>query len=275
MSRAVVLALAVLGLAFVAQASSTATVRYDAMRALTVDIGLGGRDVSNIQWAPAAPGASRALNFNVYLPSWPTARFTAQYRTNFVKAFSSAFPGAVWTIDAVAGSSTGVTVRVRAVFSGNANTDWLPQARAVYALLRNGTCSPVLASGAWGLASVQQVTFPYLVSTGGNSAYQPGQMIHGLMFNLLLKSHNFDWLNIARANALVAPLQAEDETFATNAWKHSYIMPSVAPTVAVTLQSASFSARALAGINSYVQANVNTMWPASTWGPVSILNGAQ
>lgn len=49
--------------------------------------------MSNVQWAPAASGARRALNFDVYLPNWPTTRFTAQYQTNFVQAFNQAFEG--------------------------------------------------------------------------------------------------------------------------------------------------------------------------------------
>lgn len=51
------------------------------------------KDVSVIQWAPAAPGARRAVNFDVYLPAFPTSRWSAVFRSNFLKAFTTAYPG--------------------------------------------------------------------------------------------------------------------------------------------------------------------------------------
>lgn len=62
-----------------------------------------------------------------------------------------------------------MTVRTQAVFSANPNVDWLPSARAVYDMLRTGTCAQALYAGPWGLSSVQQVTFPYLVTRVGAS----------------------------------------------------------------------------------------------------------
>lgn len=65
----------------------------------------------------------------------------------------------------VAQSSKGVTVRTQAIFSANANVDWLPTARAIYAMLRSGTCGQTIYERPWGLSSVQQVVLPYLVAT--------------------------------------------------------------------------------------------------------------
>ncbi|KDD76287.1 hypothetical protein H632_c283p0, partial [Helicosporidium sp. ATCC 50920] len=155
------------------------------------------KDVSVIQWAPAAPGARRAVNFDVYLPAFPTS-------------------------------------------------------------------------------SVQQVVFPYLVATGSSeNAYVPGTMVHGLNFNLLLHSRSTAWLSLPRANAMVAPLQPIPGTAANNLWKHAYVMPRVAARAVATIQTASLSARTLAQVNAQVKTNTHTLWPASVWGPVSILPGAQ
>lgn len=82
-----------------------------------------------------------------------------------ISAIVFGYAEAAWSILHVVDSSKGVTVRTQAVFSANPNVDWLPPARRVYDMLRVGTCSPVLAPGPWGLSSVSQVVFPYLVSS--------------------------------------------------------------------------------------------------------------
>lgn len=144
---------------------------------------------------------------------------------------------ATWTILHTVNSSRGVTLRTQAVFSSNPNVDWLPPARRVYAMLRTGTCAQALAPGAWGLTSVQQVVFPYLVTSvrglwrtikewhglvlllspntlrcavqgSGHNSYVPGTMVHGLNINLLLRARNMDWLTLPRAEDLTKPLQA-------------------------------------------------------------------
>lgn len=144
--------------------------------------------------------------------------------------------GAAWSITSVANSSRGVTVRTQAVFSANANVQWLPSARRVYDMLRTGTCSKALYAGPWGLSSVQQVVFPYLISAVslpidafnlshtniaihltssslaavqgvGPNPYVPGSMIHGLNLNLLLQARTMNWLTLARANNMLKPLQ--------------------------------------------------------------------
>lgn len=100
-------------------------------------------------------------------------------------------------------------MRTRAVFSANPNIDWLPPARAVYEMLRRGTCAQALYPGPWGLSSVQQVTFPYLVTVSGEgTGYVPGTAVHGLQLNLHLQARTFNWVNNARAAALLDPLRA-------------------------------------------------------------------
>ncbi|KDD74875.1 hypothetical protein H632_c1017p0, partial [Helicosporidium sp. ATCC 50920] len=239
-------------------------------------IQIWNEDVSKIQWAPAAPGSRRALNFDVYLPAFPTVRFNAQNQENFVAAFATTFPDAEWSILHVVESSRGVTVRTQAVFSANPNADWLPPARLVYAMLRTGTCAQALQPGVWALSSVQQVVFPYLISSGSSQNYYvPGTMVHGLNINLLLKAHDMDWLTLPRAFDLVVPLQAMSETIASNVWKHTYVMPNLPARVVATIQTASFSARALAEINSQIKDNSAEIWPVSVWGATTILPGAQ
>ncbi|KDD75561.1 hypothetical protein H632_c617p0, partial [Helicosporidium sp. ATCC 50920] len=100
-------------------------------------------------------------------------------------------------------------------------------------------------------------------------------MVHGLNFNLALNGHNFNWLTVARANSLVAPLQAMAGGIASNAWKHAYIMPKTAQAVAVLMQTSSYSARALGLMFAEIKTNYKTMWPSSAWGPTTLLSGGQ
>lgn len=37
--------------------------------------------------------------------------------------------------------------------------------------------------------------------------YQTDSIVYGLQVNLHLRSHSFDWLTLARANQLLAPLR--------------------------------------------------------------------
>lgn len=146
-----------------------------------------------MQWAPAAPGTQRALNFDVFVPALPVNLFENEYRQNYTDALSSYFPGtcvtemvrvqrnqarvptqrlstaslcaeAAWSIAFTTQMDRGVVVRTEATFPTESSTAWVMSARRVYAMLRTGTCAQALDPTFWGLTSAQQVTLPYLVS---------------------------------------------------------------------------------------------------------------
>ncbi|KDD71582.1 hypothetical protein H632_c4751p0, partial [Helicosporidium sp. ATCC 50920] len=109
----------------------------------------------------------------------------------------------------------------------------------------------------------------------GPNPYVPGSMIHGLNLNLLLQARTMNWLTLARANNMLKPLQNAQGTIASNLWKHAFVMPKKSARVCATMQTASLSARALASLNAQIKAKSAFMWPASVWGPNSVLPGTQ
>ncbi|KDD76272.1 hypothetical protein H632_c289p1, partial [Helicosporidium sp. ATCC 50920] len=84
--------------------------------------------VSKIQWAPAAPNTNRALEFDVFLPNWPTDAFTDLVRETFLADLANAVPGAEFLMRSVADGSRGVTPRLLVAFGENPNADWLATA---------------------------------------------------------------------------------------------------------------------------------------------------
>ncbi|KDD73833.1 hypothetical protein H632_c1800p0 [Helicosporidium sp. ATCC 50920] len=78
-------------------------------------------------------------------------------------------------------------------------------------------------------------------------------MVHGLNFNLLLQARTFSWLTVPRADALLAPLSSLNKVVANNAWKHAYVVANKSQRVAVTIQSADYSAATLAALNTKIK----------------------
>ncbi|KDD73581.1 hypothetical protein H632_c2037p0, partial [Helicosporidium sp. ATCC 50920] len=158
--------------------------------------------VALVQWAPAAPGDFRALNFDVFLPNIALAQFSDAMRASYI----STVAGSVVTIGGVATNGEGILVNTIVEFGTNPNTDWLAPARQLYLVLRTGAFDTVLAVDTWGPSFIHGVTMPYL--TGDLSDYQPASIVYGLQVNLHLLDHDFDWLTLVRANELLAPLRA-------------------------------------------------------------------
>lgn len=68
----------------------------------------------------------------------------------------------------------------------------------------------------------------------------------------------------APSQSSFSPLFAATDTLATNMWKHAYVVPSVAARVVATIQTASFSARALGDVNAQIKV-WRGPWRAVRW----------
>ncbi|KDD71920.1 hypothetical protein H632_c4164p0, partial [Helicosporidium sp. ATCC 50920] len=219
----------------------------------------------------------RALEFDVFLPNWPTDAFTDLVRETFLADLANAVPGAEFFIQSVVDGSRGVTPHVSVTFGDNPNTDWLATARGFYLQLRTGRMDAYLSASTWGPTIVQQVTMPFLVGPDGfESEFITGTVVYGLQMNLHLEEHTFEWLTLARAKALLLPFVGLPGVVATNMWKHAYV-PDIngASTVIATIQCAGFSPSQLQSIIGQVEDNVETIWPADLWGRIALMSGSQ
>ncbi|KDD76099.1 hypothetical protein H632_c356p0, partial [Helicosporidium sp. ATCC 50920] len=227
------------------------------------------------QWAPAAQGARRALNFDVEFAALPPGR-AISFGKGLVKAMRAAFPVAEWTEVGRWNTSTVVRSRLEASFGNSTERGWEAEARRIYAMLRSGTCREALNASTWGLSSVQQVVQPYLKrSYDEGNGYVVGKVVHSLTVNLLLPERSMDWFSLSRAQAFVLPVAELDGTTATAVWRHAHVTENGTAGVIAALQTSSLSARRLGEINGLIRAGMGELWPAPVWGPVLMLPGAQ
>ncbi|KDD72312.1 hypothetical protein H632_c3531p0, partial [Helicosporidium sp. ATCC 50920] len=215
----------------------------------------------------------RALEFDVFLPNWPTDAFTDLVRETFLADLANAVPGAEFLMRSVADGSRGVTPRLLVAFGENPNADWLATARGFYLQLRTGRLNAYLSPSTWGPTIVQQVTMPFLVGPGGFAdEFITGTIVYGLQLNLHLEEHTFDWLTLDRARALLLPFVGQPGVVATNMWKHAYV-PDVNGTSSViaTIQCAGFSSSQLQSIIGQIEGNTETIWPTDVWGRTTLM----